>query len=66
MQGDFPAFCHRQSTKMMDYAEVCTDPALKAEFLEMSAFWLRRISAPTKPTKQSAFDSMPTMWATSA
>jgi len=41
MQGDFPDFCHHQSTKMIEYAEGCTDPVLKDEFLRMSAYWLK-------------------------
>ena len=56
MQGDFPAFCHRQSTKITVLAEGCTDPVLKDELLEMAAYWQKLTSAPNRPTKQHASD----------
>jgi hypothetical protein len=34
MEPNFLAFCHRQSTKMIEYAEDCTDPVLKTNFFE--------------------------------
>jgi hypothetical protein len=49
MEGDFLAFCHRQSTKMIEYAKDCADPVLKDEFLKMSASWLEA-SARSKGT----------------
>jgi hypothetical protein len=53
MQGDFPDFCHHQSSKMIKYAEGCTDPVLKDKFLKMSAYWLKSTSRPSRVTKQS-------------
>ncbi len=53
MQGDFAAFCHRQSTKMVEYAGNCTDPALKDQFLQMSAYWLKIVSAPSGSAERS-------------
>jgi hypothetical protein len=50
MQGDLPAFYHRQSAKMIEYAEGCIDPVLKDEFLLMSAYWLEL----TLPTVRAA------------
>lgn len=41
MQRDFLAFCHRQSTKLVEYADDCTDPVLKDELLKMAAYWLK-------------------------
>jgi hypothetical protein len=58
MRGDFPDFCHHQSTKMIKYAEGCTDPVLKDEFLKMSAYWLKSTSTPSRATKQSTSKSM--------
>jgi hypothetical protein len=46
MYRDFPDFCHRQSTKMIEYAKSCIDPVLKDEFLKMSAYWLKSTSRP--------------------
>ena len=57
MQGDFPDFCHRQSHKMDKYAEGCTDPVLKDEFLKMSAYWLKSTLTPSAATKQSISES---------
>jgi hypothetical protein len=58
MQGDLSAFCHRQSTKMIEYAEGCTDPVLKDKLLRMSAYWLKLLtSPPSRVTQQSAFES---------
>jgi hypothetical protein len=57
MQGDFPDFCHRQSTKMIEYAKSCIDPVLKDQFLQMSAYWLKITSAASRATKQSIFES---------
>ena len=57
MQSDFPDFCHHQSTKMIKYAEGCTDPVLKDEFLKMSAYWLKSTSTTSKATKQTTFES---------
>lgn len=48
MDGNFLAFCHHQSTKMIEYAQECTNPLLKDQFLKMSAYWLKVISAPRK------------------
>ena len=56
MELNFPAFCHRQSTKMLDYAEDCTDPVLKNKFLKMSAYWLKEL-APNRGSKQSTVKS---------
>ena len=56
MQGDFPDFCRHQSTKMIKYAEGCTDPVMKDEFLQMSAYWLKLTSPPRMVTKQSIFE----------
>jgi len=57
MQGDFSAFCQRQSTKMIEYAEDCIDPVLKDELLRMSAYWLKLTSTPSRATKQYTFES---------
>jgi hypothetical protein len=57
MQRDFPDFCHYQSAKMIKYAEGCTDPVLKDEFLKMSAYWLKITSTPSRATKQSISES---------
>ena len=57
MQGDLSAFCHRQSAKMIEYAEGCIDPVLKDKFLQMSAYWLKLTSPPSRPTKQSTFEN---------
>ena len=58
MRHDFPDFCHHQSAKMIDYANDCTDPVLKDEFLQMSAYWLRITSVQsTVTTKQPVFKS---------
>lgn len=56
MQGDFPAFCHRQSTKMIKYAEDSADPVLKGKFLQMSASWLKQTSQPNRPPQQFRLD----------
>jgi hypothetical protein len=56
MQGDFPDFCHYQSTKMIEHAEGCTDPVLRDELLRMSANWLKLTSIPTRATKQTTFE----------
>lgn len=52
MERDFPAFCHRQSAKMLEFAKDCTDQALEDEFLQMSVTWLKMASASS--TKQSS------------
>jgi hypothetical protein len=57
MQGDFPTFCQRQYAKMVEYAEVCIDPVLKDELLQMSAYWLKLTSPPIRLIKQSIFES---------
>ena len=57
MHGDFPDFCHHQSTKMIEYAKNCIDPVLKDELLKMSAYWLKITSAASRATKQSIFES---------
>jgi hypothetical protein len=49
MERNFLAFCHRQSAKMIEYAEDCTDPALKDEFLKMSAYWLKASKVENTP-----------------
>lgn len=54
MQGDFPDFCKHQSSKMIEYADGCTDPVAKDKLLKMSAYWLKLISAPKQPTFESA------------
>lgn len=51
MERNFPAFCHRQSTKMLDYAEHSTDSVLKDKFLQMSASWLKMALAPSSDTE---------------
>jgi hypothetical protein len=48
MQADVTAFCHRQSTKMLEYAKDCSDRVREDEFLKMSAFWMKTASAPQK------------------
>jgi hypothetical protein len=52
MQNSFLAFCHRQSAKIAEYAEDCTDPVLKDTLLRMSASWLSMPSAPKRDTEQ--------------
>jgi len=53
MQGDLTAFCHRQSAKMIEYAEGCIDPVLKDEFLQMSAYWLKLIRSTEQSTSKA-------------
>ena len=47
MERNFLAFCHRQSAKMIEYADDCTDPEQKSKFLQMAASWLKR-AAPSR------------------
>jgi hypothetical protein len=61
MHRDFPDFCYHQSAKMTGYARDCTDPELKDELLQMSAYWLKIIGGPSwVTTKKSIFKSIPT------
>ena len=53
MERSLPAFCHRQSAKMLEFANHCSDPVLKDQFLKMSAYWLKIASAPSERSKQS-------------
>ena len=54
MERNFLAFCQRQSTKMIEYAVNCTDPALKDEFLKMSAYWLKASKVKNKSDEAAA------------
>jgi hypothetical protein len=43
MENNLLTFRQRQSAKLRAYAQESTDPALKEEFLQMSASWLAPI-----------------------
>jgi hypothetical protein len=43
MENNLLTFRQRQSAKLRAYAQETTDPALKEEFLQMSASWLAPI-----------------------